>query len=784
MGHVVASPSGSYSAPSTARNSSTGTTYQVTAVGDQAFKDCSLITRMTIGDNVLTIGMDAFSGCSGITDLTLSSNLIVIGVDAFENCSALTSLTIPNSVTDINNCAFMNCASLTQVVIPNSVVFIGGMAFHGCSALTSVDLGENCRFNNSSGWAMNIFKNCPNLKSVTCRSAEPWEFQEPMFDESTYANATLYVPTTSVVNAYKATNYWSKFSKIVGLDDDGNSDLDEALNIAGGTIHFTSTGDYPWTVVTEGDRTYAKSGNAGMSNTTSEMTATVTLDAPKTLFFDFKAWGKGSGSGWDKCQFLVDGTSQFSYGARDNDWETYTVALAAGTHTLTWSYTKDNSVNPTGDYFAVDNVFLGSDLSQAVSDNVYQVISSGDYPWIEMSDGVRTYALSGNAGVASSTSVMTSTIQVEMPSTLSFDFMAWGEGSSTAWDKCEFLINDVVQFSYGARDNDWETYTTELDAGTYNLTWRYTKDSSVNPTGDYFAVDNLALNVITGLRGDVDDDGNVTISDVTSLIDYLLSGDASSIKIRNADCDLDGNITISDVTSLIDYLLSGAWTETLVLVGNVTFKMIPVKGGTFTMGMTGEQADDDEQNALPTHQVTVSTFSIGETEVTQALWVAVMGTNPSNNTANLQYPVNKVTWNDCQEFITKLNQMTGMTFRLPTEAEWEFAARGGNSSHGYYYAGSNTFSDVSATSLQPVGQKTPNELGLYDMSGSVWEWCQDYYGAYSSEAQTNPTGPVSGTERVCRGGAYFNAEYLLRVWYRYSSTPTDYGDGLGFRLAM
>ena len=649
MGHVVASPSGSYSVPSTARNSSTGTTYQVTAVGDQAFKDCSLITRMTIGDNVLTIGMDAFSGCSGITDLTLSSNLIVIGVDAFENCSALTSLTIPNSVTDINNCAFMNCASLTQVVIPNSVVFIGGMAFHGCSALTSVDLGENCRFNNSSGWAMNIFKNCPNLKSVTCRSAEPWEFQEPMFDESTYANATLYVPTTSVVNAYKATNYWSKFSKIVGLDDDGNSDLDEALNIAGGTIHFTSTGDYPWTVVTEGDRTYAKSGNAGVSNTTSEMTATVTLDAPKTLFFDFKAWGEGSGSGWDKCQFLVDGTSQFSYGARDNDWETYTVALAAGTHTLTWSYTKDNSVNPTGDYFAVDN---------------------------------------------------------------------------------------------------------------------------------------LALNVITGLRGDVDDDGSVTISDVTSLIDYLLSGDASSIKIRNADCDLDGNITISDVTSLIDYLLSGAWPETLVLVGNVTFKMIPVKGGTFTMGMTGEQADDDEQNALPTHQVTVSTFSIGETEVTQALWVAVMGTNPSANTTNLQYPVNKVTWNDCQEFITKLNQMTGMTFRLPTEAEWEFAARGGNSSHGYYYAGSNTFSDVSATSLQPVGQKTPNELGLYDMSGSVWEWCQDYYGAYSSEAQTNPTGPVSGTERVCRGGAYFNAEYLLRVWYRYSSTPTDYGDGLGFRLAM
>ena len=279
---------------------------------------------------------------------------------------------------------------------------------------------------------------------------------------------------------------------------------------------------------------------------------------------------------------------------------------------------------------------------------------------------------------------------------------------------------------------------------------------------------------------------------MTALIDYLLKGDASAIVLSNADCDGNEAVNISDVTALIDFHLIGHWPEpeeptsviTTYTVNGVTFNMVEVEGSTFQMGATAEQEENANDNEKPVHQVTLSDYSIGQTEVTQELWQAVMGTNPSKFNDNVNKPVETISWEDCQTFIARLNELTGQNFRLPTEAEWEFAARGGNSSHGYYYAGSNTFSDVSATSLQPVGQKTPNELGLYDMSGSVWEWCQDYYGAYSSEAQTNPTGPVSGTERVCRGGAYFNAEYLLRVWYRYSSTPTDYGDGLGFRLAM
>ena len=763
VGHVIASPSGGYTIYGTATNSATGTGYRVTEIGNGAFQNCEYITSITIYDNVVTIGENAFAGCS-----------------------RMARVTIPNTVTTIGGYSFGSCTSLTEVVIPNSVTYVGGLAFYGCSALTTVDLGANCRFNQVN-WSLNIFMGCTSLTDITCRSLEAWEFKEPMFEESTYATATLHVPS-SALNAYQNTNYWNKFTHVEGFADESGDALSSALNVEGGNIHFVSSGDYPWTVVTGSSRTYAQSSNAGVASSSSILTATLTLSKPMSLFFDFKAWGEGSSTAWDTCEFLVDGERQFVYGALQNDWETYSVPLTAGTHTLTWQYTKDSSVNPEGDFFAVDNVCLGADLSQAVSGGAFTVTSLGAYPWIEVTEGNRTYARSGNAGVSSSTSEMTSTVTVNTSSMLSFDFKAWGEGTSTAWDKCEFLVDGVSQFAYGARKNEWENYSMPLTAGTHTLTWRYTKDSSVNPEGDYFAVDNLTISDME-MRGDVDADGNVTISDVTALIDYLLSGDASGIVLANADCDLDGNVTISDVTTLIDYLLSGYWPGNSFSVGGVTFNMVPVAGGTFTMGFTGDNPSSDESNALPAHQVTLSSYSIGETEVTQELWVAVMGSNPSQFTGDLNRPVESITWNDCQEFITKLNQMTGKTFRLPTEAEWEFAARGGNMSHGYKYAGSNTLNDVAwsqnyVDTTQPVGQKTPNELGLFDMSGNVWEWCYDYYDTYSNAAQTNPMGPTSGSERVARGGAFFNGESGQRVWYRNHTLPTDSADGLGFRLAL
>ena len=217
--------------------------------------------------------------------------------------------------------------------------------------------------------------------------------------------------------------------------------------------------------------------------------------------------------------------------------------------------------------------------------------------------------------------------------------------------------------------------------------------------------------------------------------------------------------------------------------------MVYVEGGTFMMGAlpNDKKALDSEK---PRHQVTLSSFYISKYEVTQELWQAVMGSNPSLFKGDLQRPVECVSWNDCQTFIRKLNELTGEQFRLPTEAEWEYAARGGQKSRGYLYSGSNDIADVawyddnSGDGTHPVGRKQPNELGLYDMSGNVYEWCQDWYGPYSSSAQTNPTGPASASDRVYRGGSWFNfyARYC-RASYRKRSSPVIRYYFLGLRLA-
>lgn len=307
------------------------------------------------------------------------------------------------------------------------------------------------------------------------------------------------------------------------------------------------------------------------------------------------------------------------------------------------------------------------------------------------------------------------------------------------------------------------------------------------------------------MRGDVNGDGNVNISDVTALIDLLLGSDSSTYHAENADCNADGNVTISDVTTLIDALLAGVTLPSMDIIGynvnGVLFKMVKVEGGTFMMGATAGQGDQAYDDELPVHEVSLSSYSIGETEVTQALWQAVMDSNPSGLTGNLNRPVETVSWNDCQTFIAKLNQMTGKSFRLPTEAEWEFAARGGNLSHDYMYAGSNNLDEVAwvisnipsqqpntdGYGTQPVAQKAPNELGLYDMSGNVYEWCNDWFDAYRAEPQVNPTGPGDDEGchyRVNRGGSWNRYGRSSRVSLRNNATPESAYFNIGLRLAM
>ncbi len=231
-------------------------------------------------------------------------------------------------------------------------------------------------------------------------------------------------------------------------------------------------------------------------------------------------------------------------------------------------------------------------------------------------------------------------------------------------------------------------------------------------------------------------------------------------------------------------------TETLNVEG-VSFKMVHVEGGTFMMGA---KKNDSEAsiNEKPAHEVTLSDYWIGETQVTQALWQAVMGKNPSRFKDDLNCPVESVSWEDCQTFIRRLNKLTGKKFRLPTEAQWEFAARGGNigKDHHYRYAGSNDIFDVawflenSDSKTHPIGEREPNELGLYDMSGNVCEWCYDYYDYYDKSSKENPMGPSNGSYRVYRGGVWNSDASYCRVTNRNSSSQASASYHIGLRLAL
>ncbi len=286
---------GDVTIPNTAYDSYTGKTYNVTAIGASAFCETPIMMLNNPAE-----------------------------APSLRDQGDLKSVTIGNNVTTIEQEAFKDCSGLTTVSLGTGVTSIGNYAFNGCSALTS----------------------------VFSRRATPPTITSSTFDNSHYSRATVYVPTAAAVSSYKAANYWRNFTNIKVIPT-----LNEALNVPGGNISFTSTGSYPWMVMDDGVGLYAKSGNGGVHSSSSMLTATVNVPtggAPLT--FDFKAWGEGTS--YDKCVFSVDGAEQFSYGARDNGWETYTVQLTAGTHTLTWNYTKDGSVNPEGDFFAVRNVKL------------------------------------------------------------------------------------------------------------------------------------------------------------------------------------------------------------------------------------------------------------------------------------------------------------------------------------------------------------------------------------------------------------------------------------------
>jgi len=316
----------------------------------------------------------------------------------------------------------------------------------------------------------------------------------------------------------------------------------------------------------------------------------------------------------------------------------------------------------------------------------------------------------------------------------------------------------------------------EFPVGREQLSWKF---ESYDPEGETFSV-SLAVPVGTGMSTF---GGSVKVPRGEAREYYR----DPSLVLLQAKLGVKAGGAVQLKTATLrgpgkEYPLEGIFPS--MRIGDI--ELVCLDGGTFQMGDTFGVGDSDEK---PVHSVTVSAFCIGKTEVTQAQWQGVMGSNPSNFKGN-DRPVEQVSWNDVQQFLKKLNQKTGKKLRLPTEAEWEYAARSGGNQE--KYAGTSNEGELgqyawydanSGRQTHPVGQKKPNGLGLYDMSGNVWEWCSDWYGSYSAGAQREPTGPSSGSYRVYRGGSWDGDARYARAADRNFNVPGIRYFNLGFRLA-
>ena len=382
--------------------------------------------------------------------------------------------------------------------------------------------------------------------------------------------------------------------------------------------------------------------------------------------------------------------------------------------------------------------------------------------------------------------------QLNYTATLSPDFATV---TITADSGSDIYVNDVLKGK--------SSWTGSLSTGTYifearkegHRTTSLTKTITAEPAQQSYKLDSPTpiigtINVTsTPIAADLYVDGKL-VDQTPAMVDLIIG--QHKITIRNEGyADYEQTVTVAegefkDVVATLSEkkvakVTGATFTET---INGLNLKMILVEGGTFAMG-----SNDGVYNERPVHNVTLDSYYIGETEITQAQWRAVMGSNPSSYTGDNR-PVENVSWNEAQEFCKKLSALTGKKYVLPTEAQWQYAARGGNKGKGYTYSGSNTIGDVAVYSGNRVSghsivkSKKPNELGIYDMSGNVWEWCSDWYkdSYYSSSPKTNPQGPSSGSDRVLRGGSWGNSAGYCRVANRSFSNPSIRSDYNGFRV--
>lgn len=765
-----------------------GNLYTVTAIGAHAFWFCNALTSIDLPNTITSIGSSAFWGCTSLTSILIPKSVISISssvgmsssdhsnpfavesiksiqvesgnpkYDSRNNCNAIIetqtntlisgcqNTVIPNTVTIIADGAFSHCHMLKNIEIPNSVTTIGVDSFRECYGLTHLVIP-----NSVTTILGRAFYDCHNLESVILPTSVT-------FDQNLGLSFWLCSTPSSIM--------------ITGVDEWQAGRIPIPMSINKTKLYIDSR------------ITSIKDMDAGPSD--------VYCYAPNPPYAD--------GAFYDYTGTLhVPAASLAAYFTAPI-WSNFTNIVG-------------DAVEPSAVIHTQDSIEM--DLGQQM-DLVAQVIPTNAFPY----DITWTSTNPSVADVQNGTVTAISPGECDIIARCLYQqavchVIINNNTVEIALDQQEAMLlpnhmliltpnaSPVIPDDYSVTSSNSAVAAARMANGKIQVVG-IKEGMTVITVGSTDGTAKPATCVVTVYteRGDVNNDGFVNITDAIDLINDILNGVSASFYIENADCNNDGDVNISDVIRLINYILSGVElepkepndstqdeTETITVNG-VSFTMVRVDGGSFMMGCTPEQNNEASSNEAPVHRVTLSPYYIGQTEVTQELWQAVMGSNPSNFATNSQNPVEKVTWNDCQEFISQLNQLTGKTFRLPTEAEWEFAACGGNKSRGYTYSGSNDINEIawfnenSESTTHPVGLKKANELGLFDMTGNVHEWCYDRYGFYPEAPQTDPQGPETGSSKIYRGGSWQNTAANSRNTRRNYFAPGVIRNYMGLRLVM
>ena len=778
----------------------------VTSISIAAFQGCTGLSSITIPNSVANISQQAFNGCSGLTGISIPNSVTRIENYTFQGCYELNNITIPNSITLIGDSAFFNCSKLTSITIPNSVTYIGDSAFVA-SGLTSITIPDtvtsigNSAFSSTrltsayfygnapANFGSNVFSNAASNFSIFYQAGTN-EWTTPEWNGYP---ARPFTPTPTNIPTPPPFKYSTVEGQITIIGYTGNDgDVVIPAMIDGKPV--TSIGDnafyestsikniiIPNSVISIGGGAFAF-----CTNLTSVMIPNSVISIGKSAFSGCRALTSIS---------LDENNSKFSCqdGVLFNKEKTTLLIYLAGKKGN--SYEIPNNVITIGDG-AFQN--CGSLTSITIPNSVTSIGNSAftscfGLTSITIPDSVTSI---GDRAFSFCNGITSITIpnSVTTLGTLVF------EGNSLA-----SIIVDENNLNYSSQDgvlfNKAKTAIRCYPAGKIESS--YSIPNSVTSIEEWaFQNCSYIKSIIISNR----------VTKIGSYAFYFCSGLTSAYFYGYAPANFGTSVFLGTAANFSIFYLEGksGWTnpwkgyptsvfapmpETitapLTLPADAKpLEMILIQPGTFMMGSPDSEKDRWYDEG-PQHQVTLTKpFYIGKYALTQAQWQAVMGNNPSLwKGSNL--PVECVSWNDCQTFLKKINQLGQGTYRLPTEAEREYACRAGTTTRFYWgddlsltqigdYA---WYNDNSNSKTHEVGLKKPNTFGLYDMSGNVREWCQDWFGDYSSVSQIDPIGISSGSIRVLRGGCWDNSGGEARSANRCDNySPDSAGQFIGFRL--